>query len=591
MSSINTNLSAMTALQALKATQTAMNKNQNQISTGLRVGEASHNASYWSIATQMKSDNGALSAVKDSIKQSTAMINTFTSAMDKSLTYLNKMKEGLVAASQPGADRAKIQTEFNAFIEGMKSAAGSATFNGQNWLSGTPSDVNLVVSYDGNTNSVGTLKIDTTKTNLFSDAKAGIGGILHDVASANIAGAEDEKGTVTFDVSSASTGDKLSFTLTGGQEQSIRLSSAENSAQTIADKINGDDALKALVEASVDTDGKLVLTAKEGGKGVSGTFADASAGTTAVDATAHAPVAAGAFTQTLNFTDLAAGDTLTIDTDGTGAAVATPIAITTTSDSVDDLVKAINDDTGVKAAGITASNVDGKLVLTGSAVFAGSYTDADTAGNNIAAANSVATTAGTADLGGYVEFSAADAAPGSKLTISVAGGAEVSYDVVEGDLEALRDAINDVADPTGFGAAGVKANIVDGKLRLTAATDTEEVAAKVTAPTFGTPVAGESQAPVVAEEISKALKAVDEAIRQVTEGSAMLGANKALLETQSEFIGVLSDSLTAGVSAFVDADMNEASTRNQALQTQQQLGVQALSMANQNSQMILRLFQ
>jgi flagellin len=37
--------------------------------------------------------------------------------------------------------------------------------------------------------------------------------------------------------------------------------------------------------------------------------------------------------------------------------------------------------------------------------------------------------------------------------------------------------------------------------------------------------------------------------------------------------------------------MNEVSTRNQALQTQQQLGVQALSMANQNSQMILKLFQ
>ena len=112
MSSINTNLSAMTALQALKATQTAMNKNQSQISTGLRVGEASHNASYWSIATAMKSDKGALGAVKDSIGQSKAMINTFTSAMDKSLTYLNKMKEGLVAASQPGADLEKIQTEF-----------------------------------------------------------------------------------------------------------------------------------------------------------------------------------------------------------------------------------------------------------------------------------------------------------------------------------------------------------------------------------------------------------------------------------------------------------------------------------------------
>ena len=76
MSSINTNLSAMTALQALKATQNAMSKNQNQISTGLRVAEASHNASYWSIATGMKSDNGALGAVKDSIGQSVSTNQT-----------------------------------------------------------------------------------------------------------------------------------------------------------------------------------------------------------------------------------------------------------------------------------------------------------------------------------------------------------------------------------------------------------------------------------------------------------------------------------------------------------------------------------
>ncbi|MBM6581997.1 flagellin, partial [Microvirga sp. BT689] len=84
---------------------------------------------------------------------------------------------------------------------------------------------------------------------------------------------------------------------------------------------------------------------------------------------------------------------------------------------------------------------------------------------------------------------------------------------------------------------------------------------------------------------------IDTAITAVTKGSSMLGANKALLETQEEFIGALSDNLTAGVSAFVDADMNEASTRLQALQTQQQLGVQALSIANQNSQMIMKLFQ
>ncbi|MXQ11690.1 flagellin [Microvirga makkahensis] len=305
MSSINTNLSAMTALQALKATQNAMNKNQNEISTGLRVSEASHNASYWSIATTMKSDKGALSAVKDSIGQSKSMINTFTSALDKTLTYLNKMKEGLVAARQPGADLDKIQGEFDAHIEGMRSAAASATFNGQNWLQTEGGNVELVTSYDGKSNKVNTLTINTDDTQLI-------------------------------------------------------------------------------------------------GLAAGGTTADETVGILA--------------------------DVLTVD-------LAT-----------------------AKTAG----------------------TDA---------------TAGTAD-------------------------------------------------------DGVDTAIIDGFL-----------------------------------------EDIDTAISNVTKASAMLGANKALLETQEEFIGVLSDSLTAGVSTFIDADMNEASTRNQALQTQQQLGVQALSMANQNSQMILKLFQ
>ena len=52
----------------------------------------------------------------------------------------------------------------------------------------------------------------------------------------------------------------------------------------------------------------------------------------------------------------------------------------------------------------------------------------------------------------------------------------------------------------------------------------------------------------------------------------------------------LRDSIDRGVSSLVDADMNEESTRLQALQVQQQLGVQALSIANQGSQSILSLF-
>ena len=63
MSSLLTNMSAMSALQALSATQKNLQSTQNQISTGLRVQNASDNAAYWSISTTMKSDTSALSSV------------------------------------------------------------------------------------------------------------------------------------------------------------------------------------------------------------------------------------------------------------------------------------------------------------------------------------------------------------------------------------------------------------------------------------------------------------------------------------------------------------------------------------------------
>jgi len=178
MSSINTNLSAMTALQSLKTTQNAMNKTQNQISTGLRVGSAADNASYFSIATQMRSDNGALSAVKDSIKQSKAMIDTFTSALSKITTYLDKAKQNLVNATQPGAQKDEINTELKALVSGIKNTAASANFNGENWLqTGDTTAKSLVVSYDSNaatTKKVGTISVTITDTQMFNaDQSAG----------------------------------------------------------------------------------------------------------------------------------------------------------------------------------------------------------------------------------------------------------------------------------------------------------------------------------------------------------------------------------------------------------------------------------
>lgn len=83
---------------------------------------------------------------------------------------------------------------------------------------------------------------------------------------------------------------------------------------------------------------------------------------------------------------------------------------------------------------------------------------------------------------------------------------------------------------------------------------------------------------------------VEAMIVTAQDAATTLGAKGSRIEDQSKFVGKLADSLKQGVSSLVDADMEESSARLQALQTQQQLGIQALSIANQAPSAILSLF-
>ncbi|MEQ1718262.1 MAG: flagellin [Hyphomicrobium sp.] len=86
------------------------------------------------------------------------------------------------------------------------------------------------------------------------------------------------------------------------------------------------------------------------------------------------------------------------------------------------------------------------------------------------------------------------------------------------------------------------------------------------------------------------IKGADAAIKEMTSSATSLGAEKSRINLQSDFVSALKSAISEGVAQLVDADMNEESTRLQALQVKQQLGVQALSIANQSSQNILSLF-
>ena len=350
MSSILTNAAAMTALQTLSQTNRSLEQTQARISTGLKVATAADNAAYWSIATTMRSDNAALSTVQDALGLGAATVDVAYTALESSVKVLDQIKSKLVAAREPGIDRAKIQAEVEALQDQLIGMADAASFSGENWL-----------------------KIDTTSAPAAIDKSI--------VSSFSRSGGAISIGTIT-----------------------VNLYTNDGTA-----------AVAAVAGVDANSDG--------------------------------------------DFTD--AGDT---------APVAAVAAVPDTTVALFD-----SNSTAANKAGL----LDRQQTVTSGATFT----------------------------------------------------------VASLDISDLDDSAADV-------------------------TDLEDMIA-----------------------------AVDAAIGAVTTAASDLGTVKMRIDLQKDFVTSLMDAIERGVGALVDADMNEESTRLQALQVQQQLGVQSLSIANASSQNILRLFQ
>ncbi len=87
-----------------------------------------------------------------------------------------------------------------------------------------------------------------------------------------------------------------------------------------------------------------------------------------------------------------------------------------------------------------------------------------------------------------------------------------------------------------------------------------------------------------------ALTSIETLLGVAIDAAAEFGSSQKRLGAQSEFVATLIDSFTTGIGGLTDADIEAASAKLQALQVQQQLGVQALSIANQQPQTLLSLF-
>jgi flagellin len=181
-----TNVSAMTALQSLNATNKQMEQTQSHISTGYRVAEASDNAAYWSIATTMRSDNKANSVVQDALGLGAGKVDTAYTAMNSAIEVIDDIKSKvLLAKTSSPEDRAKIQSEISSLQAQLIDNIGGATYAGSNLLqtnsASGDTELHIISSYNRNSSGevvTGSIDIDYGNIRLIDSNATAHDGIL-----------------------------------------------------------------------------------------------------------------------------------------------------------------------------------------------------------------------------------------------------------------------------------------------------------------------------------------------------------------------------------------------------------------------------
>jgi len=261
MTSINTNTSAQAALQTLRNVNQGLNTTQNHVSTGYRVGKASDNAAYWSIATTMRSDNKALSAVSDALGLGAAKVDTAYTAMDSAIDVVGEIKAKIVAATENGVDKKKVQEEIDQLQDQLVSIAQSASFSGENWVAGANGTKSVVSSFvrDGS-NGVSVKMTDYVLDN------SSVGNVMFGMTNGQVETSTGILGTsygptgsvYGLDITSMTLGD-LGTALTTVENALKAMTSAGAKLGSISTRINMQDDFVNSLSKSLDSGiGRLV---------------------------------------------------------------------------------------------------------------------------------------------------------------------------------------------------------------------------------------------------------------------------------------------------------------------------------------------
>ncbi|WDZ77305.1 flagellin [Ensifer adhaerens] len=569
MSSIHTNAAAMSAVHILRDTAATLATTHGEVSSGLRIQTAADNAAYWSIATTMRSDRKAISAVADALGLGTAKVGVAYEGTDSIVEILTAFKARLVAAAEPGVDKAKIQKELDQLNAQAESVIASSSFNGVNWLR-TDAATHLMQTAELSTSLVssfvraadGSIELNTTDLNLklTSMLNAGGGGILQK----EIGGVGDIGGFRRAGINSVAHQGHENHAFTGPAtfgstdyiEFDLTVDAGTHSAGVVFTGLRID---KAVIDAALGTTDGKINTASQMRAVLQRVFQD-----NAVPATAYETLFSGSSSS--NQFEIGS-----LETSGEpGSSI--------------DISNVVSDFNGVRPAGFALGlenapiNNHDNMYPQASIGFTKPFTVSPTAAIyfdvqvgpgtlqtytidratvDAALGTSDGTVGNAADLATVIEFASA----GSGLAVT-ASGTTLTFSADQA-----------IYPEAGNRAARVTVENVRSTPRWTLDFDLAEI--DVTGTDF---------------TVGEYIEGIEYMLKGAISSASLLGSLQMRIELQSNFTSTLMESIDKGVGRLVDADMNEASARLKAAQAQEQLAIQSLQIANTNAANVLSLF-
>lgn len=577
--SVNTNVTSQTVQKNLNKAGDSLSTSMTRLSSGLKINSAKDDAAGMQIANRLTSQVKGMTVAIANANNGSSIAQTAEGAMQESTNILQRLRElALQSANgdKSADDRASLQQEFTAKVGELTRISSTTTFGGRNLLDGSFQNQAFQVGADANqTISFGMSDISATglKGSYGEASTSGDITQLSAKVTGGVAGLSDTPVT-TFKATSPAaayvvpTADET-LTFGGGATGSVVLTSAESTAALAAAKINLSSATTGV--SAKDNAGKLELSSAVTFSVASDIAADAgNFATTAATATSSTAPAGMGSAADININGTTVNLTAGMTLGGTGG-----------DGKTDGVIFAINEQTGT--TGVSASQKDGRLVLTSTDGKAVNLSNPETATGKGALAK-VGLTAGTTQAqldkdtsislnGTEVKFKKGDSMDAIVSSINSASTGVTASKNADNSLKlfSTKDiTIGDGSAGTGLASLG----LTDGK---------------TTANTVETTVSDLSV--LTAEGAQQTIQALTGAIQQIDTQRSELGAVQNRFDSTVSNLQSISENSTAARGRVQDTDFASEAAELTKQQTLQQAATAILSQANQLPSAVMKLLQ